>query len=305
MSIWDFAAKWIKVARPGFWPTQLWFFLLPLSGHEVFGRWAFWLGCFYVCFPLGALLYGWNDLFDSATDRINPRKDSFLFGARLDDAALKNVPLFLIITQLPFVAIFTLIAGFKMLGWFAAMFVANAVYNGVGFRAPKNWDPDMKGVFPGWGWKNWPILDLANQIGYLLVFVLASWLLNVPQLSASALVFSALFAMHSHLFGQLMDIDEDMAAGRRTTASIVGVRGGKFLLSSMLAIEATIAFGWFETPWVPVFMSVGTVCFLLDAAVGLRERPYPPMFAKVFFIGWNIVVIATIYVYIVRTTLPE
>jgi len=29
------------------------------------------------------------------------------------------------------------------------------------------------------------------------------------------MIFSALFAMHSHLFGQLMDIEADRAAGRR------------------------------------------------------------------------------------------
>jgi len=60
-------ATLIKVARPGFWPTHLWFFLLPLGQREMFGRPGFWLGCAYVCFPLGLLLYGWNDLFDAET----------------------------------------------------------------------------------------------------------------------------------------------------------------------------------------------------------------------------------------------
>ena len=67
-------ATLIKVARPGFWPTHLWFFLLPLGQREMFGRPGFWLGCAYVCFPLGLLLYGWNDLFDAETDRRNQRK---------------------------------------------------------------------------------------------------------------------------------------------------------------------------------------------------------------------------------------
>ena len=129
-------ATWIKVARPGFWPTHLWFFLLPLGQREMFGRWEFWLGCVYVCFPLGALLYAWNDLFDASTDRLNPRKGSFLFGARLDDNSLKRVPLFLVVTQLPFAIAFTVVAGPKMLGWMAAMVLANALYNGVGFGAP-------------------------------------------------------------------------------------------------------------------------------------------------------------------------
>ena len=78
----------MKVARPGFWTTSLWFYLLPLGQQHVFGSWTFWLGCFYVTFPLGLLIYGWNDLVDAETDRLNPRKGNFLFGARPDDAQL-------------------------------------------------------------------------------------------------------------------------------------------------------------------------------------------------------------------------
>ncbi|MCA9606810.1 MAG: hypothetical protein KC619_14490, partial [Myxococcales bacterium] len=71
----------MKISRPGFWPTQLWFFLLPLGLRDMFGAPAFWLGCVYVCLPLGLLSYGWNDLGDYETDALNPRKDSWLFGA--------------------------------------------------------------------------------------------------------------------------------------------------------------------------------------------------------------------------------
>jgi 4-hydroxybenzoate polyprenyltransferase len=35
--------------------------------------------------------------------------------------------------------------------------------------------------------------------------------------SAFPFVFGALFAMHSHLFGQIMDVAPDRLAGRRTT----------------------------------------------------------------------------------------
>lgn len=261
----------------------------------MFERWEFWAGAFYVCFPLGALLYAWNDLFDKETDRINDRKDSWLFGAKLNDEELARVPVYLLVTQLPFLALFTYAAGWKMLLWFAAIFLANALYNGVGFGAPKSWDVERSGKFPGWGWKNWPALDLANQVGYLLVFVLASWLLDVPQLSVPALVFSALFAMQSHLFGQLMDIDEDVEAGRRTTASVIGVRNGKFLVSAFMFVETWIAWEWFQGPWVAGFMALGGLWFLIDGVV-FKDRVYPSWFTKAFFIGWNLVVLATMYI---------
>lgn len=268
----------VKVARPGFWPTHLWFFLLPLGQREMFGSLGFWLGCVYVCFPLGLLLYGWNDLFDRETDRRNARKDSWLFGARLDDDELRRLPRWIAGVQAPFLVGFTVLYGAEMLGWFLAMTAANAVYN-----------------WPRFGWKNWPVVDLLNQVAYLLVFVLSSWLCAVPQLNAPAMVFSALFAMQSHLFGQIMDIDEDKAAGRHTTASVLGVRASKLVVVGFLLAEAWIAWSYFRGAAVEVFLLAGAAFFLLDAGVGFRGKPYPPWFSKVFFVGWNVVVVVTMY----------
>lgn len=273
------SAALLKVSRPGFWPTQIWFFVLPFGQRDMFGSPAFWLGCFYVTFPLGLLVYGWNDIFDAETDRQNARKDSWLFGACLDDAGLARLPRWIVLAQIPFLAAFTWIAGPKMLGWFAALAFANALYN-----------------VPALGWKNRPGLDVLAQIGYLLVFVLASWLCGVPQLSLPAMAFSALFAMQGHLFGQLMDVDQDLAAGRRTTASVVGVRGGKLLVAALLVGESAIALRWFAHPAVAVFMALGAVFFVVDALAIYRGKPYPSLFAKVFFVGWNVVVLSTVYV---------
>jgi 4-hydroxybenzoate polyprenyltransferase len=271
-------ASLIKVARPGFWPTHLWFFLLPLGQREMFGRLGFWLGCAYVCFPLGLLLYGWNDLFDAETDRRNDRKDSWLFGARLDDQGLRRLPVWIALAQLPFLVVFTALFGAKMLAWFAALVAANAVYN-----------------WPRLGWKNWPALDLLNQVGYLLVFVLSSWVCGVPQLSGPALVFSGLFAMQSHLFGQIMDVDADRAAGRHTTAVVIGVRASKLLVVGFLVAATGISMRYFRGGAIQVFLIGAGGLFLADATFGYRARPYPAWLSKAFFLGWNAVVLATMH----------
>ena len=54
----------IKISRPGFWPTHVWFYLLPFAERNMFGSLPFWLGGIYVCFPLSLMLYGWNDIGD-------------------------------------------------------------------------------------------------------------------------------------------------------------------------------------------------------------------------------------------------
>lgn len=264
----------VKVSRPGFWPTTLWFFILPFAGLHMFGTPAFWLGATYVCFPLGLLLYGWNDIGDAQTDAENPRKDSWIFGARPGETLRRRLPWIIAAVQLPFLVAFVAVAGVKMLGWFAAVLLTNATYNNLGFKAR-------------------PVLDVLNQAGYVLVFVLASWLCDVPQLNPAAVAFSALFAMLSHVFGQLMDLDQDRDAGRRSTAVVLGTRWTKLLLVAILAVEAGIAWRWFSSWYVAGFMGAAAVFFALDALAGPTR--YPVSFTKVFFVGWNLVVLTTMH----------
>ncbi|QDS87719.1 prenyltransferase [Rosistilla ulvae] len=264
----------IKIARPGFWPTHVWFYLLPFAGRDMLGSIPFWLGCFYVSFPLGLLLYGWNDLGDYVSDLCNPRKDSWLFGGRPDASMRQRLPWIIAAVQVPFVIAFVIIGGSWMLLWFAAVLMTNATYNTFGF-------------------KRLPVLDLLNQIGYLLIFLLGSWLCGVPQLNAATMVFSALFAMQSHLFGQLMDIEEDRIAQRHNTAITIGAVPSKWLLVGIMLIEVAISWTYFHSPIVAGFMFAGALFFSLDAIAGPKQ--YPPLFTKFFFIAWNLIVIATMH----------
>jgi 4-hydroxybenzoate polyprenyltransferase len=69
----------------------------------VFSSVPFWLGLIYVTFPMGLLLYGWNDYVDYDVDRLNPRKGSFLFGARGSLEQLHLLPWRIVLFQAPFV----------------------------------------------------------------------------------------------------------------------------------------------------------------------------------------------------------
>ena len=260
----------LKVSRPGFWLTSIWFFLLPLGQREVFGSGPFWLGIIYVTFPLGMLIYGWNDLVDRETDRLNPRKDTFLFGARPTPAQMRRLPLAIALVQAPFVAAFVWLLGWKALAWFAALAAATALYNG-----------------PGAGLKARPGCDLLNQAGYLLVFVLSSWLGGVPQLPWSTFVFGALFAMHSHLFGEIMDLEPDRAVGRRTTAVAIGIRPSKALLVALLAAESALVWRCANDPWIATALAAGAGFFTADALLFWRARPYASWQMRAFFLGWN------------------
>ncbi len=267
----------LKVARPGFWLTSIWFYLLPLGRRAVWNDWTFWLGLFYVTLPLGLLIYGWNDIFDSDNDRANLRKDTFLFGARPTPEQIARLPRWIALVQIPFVVSFFMLLGGKSLAWWTAVVAGTALYN-----------------WPRAGLKNWPVVDLLNQISYVLVFVLSSWLSGLPQLPWFTFVFGALFAMHSHLFGEIMDRDIDLAAGRRTTAGVFGMVPAKWLLACILAIEAALVGLCARDLWMTAALACGALFFLLDAALIWRARPYAGWQMRLFFLGWNAVALLSI-----------
>ena len=88
--------------------------MLPLAQRNVFHSLVFWLGALYVSFPMGLLLYGWNDIVDYEADRLNPRKGTFLFGARGTPEQLRRLPLRIALVQVPFVVACSVLAGPKL-----------------------------------------------------------------------------------------------------------------------------------------------------------------------------------------------
>ena len=244
--------------------------MLPLAQRNVFHSVAFWLGALYVSLPMGLLLYGWNDIVDYEVDRLNPRKGTFLFGARGTPEQLRRLPLRIALVQLPFVVACSLLGGAKLLLCFAGMTAAAALYN-----------------WPRYGFKTRPPLEILNQAGYLFVFLLSSWLNDVPLLPWATLVFGALFAMHSHVFGEVMDVEPDRSAGRRTTAAVIGRVPAKLLIVALLFCEAVLVVRVFGAKELAAFLLVTAAWFAIDAMLIWRSRPYSNGTMRFFMLAWN------------------
>jgi 4-hydroxybenzoate polyprenyltransferase len=250
---------------------------LPLGQRDLFHSAAFWAGVLYCTFPLGLLLYGWNDCVDFEIDRINPRKGTFLFGARGTVEQLHRLPFAMALVQLPFVLAFVYFAGVKVLLFFVgAVLIGGMLYN-----------------WPRYGWKSRPPLELLNQSGYLLLFVLSSWLNRAPQLPWQAMLFSVMFAMHSHLFGEIMDIEPDRASGRRTTATVIGRVPAKLLIAALLGTECLLVYLYFHDVFIAGFLLASGLWFLLDALLVWRARPYTPGQMKFAMLAWNVIAVAS------------
>ncbi|GMW03097.1 MAG: hypothetical protein AMXMBFR84_42330 [Candidatus Hydrogenedentota bacterium] len=240
----------------------------------MFNEIEFWLGLIYVGFPLGLLIYGWNDYVDAETDRLNPRKGTFLFGAKPSDEELKRIPWWMAAVQTPFFLAFAATMGIKALAIIAGLIGFTWLYNARPF-----------------GFKNYPILDLTNQTGYLLVFVLSSWINRVPQAPWPVFLFGALFAMHSHLLGATMDIEPDRAAGRRTTANVAGRVRAKGLIALFITCEAMLVHFALGNTALSIALTAAAVGFVLDAVLLQRDNPYPPAQSTAFLMGWNVAAI--------------
>ena len=277
-TIWSEVVFLTQVARPGLWTTTALFYLMPL-GHADFARsWNFLVGLFYVLVPLGLVLYGVNDIVDADADVYNPRKGTFLFGSLGAKEQLASLRWKIAVAQLPFLAVFLILIGTKILLWYLALAAAVALYNS-----------------PRVGWKGRPPFDVLVQASYLLVFVLSSWLNHVPQLPWPTFVFGALFAMHSHVFGEVMDIVPDQKSGRRTTATQIGAVGAKVLMAVFLCLEAWLVYAFFHDRVIAGFLTAGVLWFALDASVVWKARPYAPRQMRAFMWAWNAAAVLGMY----------
>ena len=254
------------------------FYLMPLGHVEFFHSGKLWLGMLFVLFPLSFLLYGVNDIVDAETDSLNPRKGTFMFGSRGAREQLAALKWQIAAVQIPFVIAFYFFIGPRILWWYAILLLAVGLYNA-----------------PGFGWKGRPPFDVLIQSSYLLVFVLSSWLNNAPQLPWQTFVFGAMFAMHSHIFGEVMDIEPDRLSGRRTTATLIGRVRAKFLIALFLIIEAVLVVVCFLDLIIAGFLALGALWFLIDATLLWKNRTYSPKQMRLFLWGWNAAALLGMY----------
>src|SRR5258706_8353470 len=272
----DFAFL-LQVCRAGLWTTTALFYLMPL-GHSInFSSAKFWVGLTYVLIPLGFVLYGVNDIFDVEADRLNPRKGTFLFGSLGRREQLSELRWQIVALQIPFVAAFLVWIGAQALVWFGVLLVAVALYN-----------------VPRIGFKILPPFDVLMQASYLLVFVLSSWLNGVPQLPWQTFAFGALFAMHSHLFGEVMDIVPDREAGRTTTAVQIGAVRTKLLMAVFLSVEVALISRYFHDRVIAGFLAAGALWFVADAFWLWRNKPYSRKVMTLFMWMWNVAAVLLI-----------
>lgn len=268
---------WLKTSRPGLYFQWLWLYLLPLAGSDVLDSATFWWGFLFTTLPLSLLVYGWNDLADAELDRRNPRKDSFLFGARGTAWERRGLPWAIVVINLPFFVWLIYRSGAEMLLVLAGVLAVNAAYN-----------------HPRWGLRGQPPFELLNELGVLLLVHLSVLLNGVPQLPWQTYLYLYLFTVHAHLVGEVMDLEPDRLGGRRTTALILGLRRTKMLIVALVGIECALLVWVFGDLVLAALLGLGLVWLLADFLVIFKDRAYTVPEMRLFGIAMNFVGYGTI-----------
>jgi len=267
----------LKISRPGLWFPTIWIYLVPFCNQEGFWKaLPFWLGLFFVTFPLNYLVYGLNDYNDVYADAVNDRKGNFLFGAKASQKQLEKVPLKVGLILLPFIVLFTIMSGLKMLGLLLLMIVVNIIYNFKPFRL-----------------KERPPFEILIQIGYVLTAVFSAELNNLAPLPWQTLLYLSLFAFQAHIAGEIMDIAPDLLAGKRTTASLLGGKNAKLIMLLLLLVEAALLWFWFKDGVLALFLFVFALWLLLDVFIFFKDKPYTLRQMKFFGYAINAAAIAS------------
>jgi 1,4-dihydroxy-2-naphthoate octaprenyltransferase len=111
---------------------------------------------------------------------------------------------------------------------------------------------------------------------------------DLAMLPWQPLVYLTLFAFQAHIAGEIMDIEPDLLANKRTTATIIGRRNTKFLMLALLLIEVYILTAWFQDYVLAGFLGVFSAWLILDVFVLFKSKPYSLSQMKLFGLAMNI-----------------
>ena len=182
----------------------------------------------WLTLPFNLLIYGVNDVFDQETDAKNPRKGT-LEGARIAPAEVSLITRAVVLLNLPFLLYFL-----PVLPVGATLWMALYALVFVGYSAPPA------------RFKARPFLDSLSNAAYAFPLVFVPLALVEAPLWPAAVGLMA-WSAAKHTFDAVQDVEEDRAAGIRTTAVRLGPSGVVLWSGSLWAIS-TLCFALVNLP---------------------------------------------------------
>ncbi|MEM8908317.1 MAG: UbiA family prenyltransferase, partial [Bacteroidota bacterium] len=125
----------------------------------------------------------------------------------------------------------------------------------------------------------------------LLIVPFSSLLNQTPPLPWQTYFYLLLFAFQSHLMGEVMDIEPDRKSGRRTTATVLGMKKTKLLIMAIVLGEIAILFFSFQEYLFGGMLVAAFLWLLLDLFVIYKTQTYTLAQMKLFGLLSNVLAI--------------
>lgn len=235
--------SWINTAYP-FAAAML------LTTREI--DWLLILGTVYFLIPYNLAMYGINDVFDYASDAVNPRKGG-IEGGLLPPRFHRPLLWLVAASNLPFLIV--LLGAGGPAAWLALAVSVGAV---VAYSAPVL------------RFKERPLLDsVTSSTHFVSPAVVGFALAGAEPSLAMILALTAFFlwGMAAHAFGAVQDVVPDREGG---IASIATVLGARRTVRIALLLWSTAGLLMLATPWPGPLAAVVAVPYLVNCAPWFR-----------------------------------
>lgn len=232
----------MHISRPVLWVNTIGTTVVGIWLTGDLWRWEALPLLLWATLPFNLLIYGINDIFDHETDAQNSRKGG-VEGALIERSETRGILLAIVLTNAPFLAFFLLTMPSDALAWVAAYILVFVFYSAPPLR-----------------FKARVALDSLSNAAYAFPLVIVPLALGEQPIWTAALGLMA-WSVAKHAYDAIQDIEEDRAAGIRTTAVALGVRGAVI--------------------WSAVWWSLSTIAFALIS--------WPVAIANALIAGWLVV----------------
>lgn len=260
------------------WFATLWMYLVPFDASTQF--WTepfFWVGLLFVTFPLNFMAYGLNDFTDGRADSFNPRKGNFIFGSRLSRAELEPIPKYIFVVMVPFLFYFSYVGGTELFILLLFMIVVKIINNYKPFRI-----------------KERPPFEIFMQAGYVFTALFSILLNDLPMLPWQTFLYLIVFAYLAQIAAEIMDIDPDREAKKKSTAVLIGRKNSKLLLLFLILFEAYILKFWFDDVVLSLTMGLFALWMIIDLFFVFKDKPYSVSQMKAFGVLANVAALLSI-----------
>lgn len=218
----------IEISRPVLWINTIGTTVIAMWITGALWDWRILPILIWVTFPFNLLIYGINDIFDRDTDDPNARKGGY-GGAKITDSETKPIVWGVILTNAPFLIYFIATLPWPAWAWMLAYTFSFWQYSATPLR-----------------FKGRPVWDSLSNTDYAYPLVFVAFALGSEPMWPAALGLMA-WSMAKHVYDAIQDIDEDSAAGIRTTAVAFRTKGA-LIWSGFWWIVSTALFAMVNWP---------------------------------------------------------